>query len=251
MLELRDIYLELGGKSILKKLNMKFDEGKRYTILGNNGTGKSTIANMIIGVEGYTPQKGKIYLNDQDITDLGISQRAMLGITIAFQESVRFDGIKVIDYLTLGGKLKKSMDEMKESLKLVGLNQDYLKRYVDNSLSGGERKRIELASVYMLSPKYVILDEPDSGIDMMSIETINVIISNLRKRGATVITITHREEIALESDYTYLICSGLVLKEGTPADISEYYKAMCDLCDHPNDIQSNDNIQLVSEKGQL
>ncbi len=237
MLELKDVYLELGEKTILRKLNMKFEVGKRYTILGNNGTGKSTIANVIMGVEGYKPQSGRIYLDGDDITDLGVSQRAKLGITIAFQENVRFEGIKVYDYLTLGGKNKKSSDDVKKALKVVGLNEDYAKRYVDASLSGGERKRIELASVYMLDPKYVILDEPDSGIDMMSIDTINTFINHLRERNITVITITHREEIAIDCDYSYLICSGIVLKEGTPADISEYYKSMCDVCDHPNDIQ--------------
>ncbi len=237
MLELRDIYLELGGKPILKKLNMKFEEGKRYTILGNNGTGKSTIANVIMGVEGYKPQSGRIYLDGQDITDLNISQRAQLGITIAFQENVRFEGIKIYDYLTLGGKIKKSLDDVKKALKIVGLNEDYTKRYVDAALSGGERKRVELASVYMLDPKYVILDEPDSGIDMMSIDTINTFINHLRERNVTVITITHREEIAIDCDYSYLICSGIVLKAGKPEEIAEYYKSMCDACEHPNEIQ--------------
>lgn len=236
MLELRDIHLEIGGKVILKKLNMKFEEGKRYTILGNNGTGKSTVANMIMGVEEYKPQFGKIYLDGIDITDFDIVKRAKLGITIAFQENVRFEGIRVQEYLTLGGKVKKSFEDLKTALKLVGLGEEYLKRYIDGSLSGGERKRIELASIYMLDPKYVILDEPDSGIDMMSIDIINNFINSLMKRSISVITITHREEIALGSDYAYLLCSGIVLKEGNPIEISKYYKSMCDVCDHPNEI---------------
>ncbi|BBJ28390.1 ATP-binding cassette domain-containing protein [Athalassotoga saccharophila] len=242
MLELRDIHLEIDGKVILKRLNMKFEIGKRYTVLGNNGTGKSTVANMIMGMEDYRPQSGRIYLDGVDITDLDMSKRAQMGITIAFQENVRFDGIRVLEYLTLGGKIKKSLEEMKNALKLVGLGDEYLKRYVDGSLSGGERKRIELASIYMLDPKYVILDEPDSGIDMMSIETINKFIDALIKRKIAVITITHREEIAINSDYAYLLCAGIVLKEGDPVEISKYYKSMCDACDHPNE------IHLVKER---
>ncbi len=236
MLELKDVELELGKQQILKKLNMKFENGKRYAVLGNNGTGKSTISNLIMGVGGYKPQKGSVYLDGKEITSLGVSDRARLGITLAFQESVRFEGITTFDYLTLGGKLGSSYEEAKKALEMAGLGPDYLKRKVDNSLSGGERKRIELASIYMLDAKYVILDEPDSGIDMMSLDTIVNVINTLNRKGTTIITITHREEIALKSDYAYLICAGRVLNEGIPDQISEYYKSMCDRCDHPNDV---------------
>ncbi len=236
MLELKKVGLSLEEKPILKNLNIKFDDGKRYVVLGNNGTGKSTIANLIMGVEKYKPQVGGVYLDGKDITSLGVYERANLGITIAFQESVRFEGITTFDYLTLGGKIKASYEDAKWALKSAGLNAEYLKRRIDDSLSGGERKRIELASMLMLKMRYVILDEPDSGIDMMSLDTISRIINILNSSGTTVITITHREEIAKNSDYAYLICSGTVLKEGAPADIASYYKRTCDNCGHPNEI---------------
>ena len=236
MLELRNVNLSFEKKRILNDLNMKFDDGKRYVVLGNNGTGKSTIANLIMGVEKYKPQRGSVYLNGKNITSLGVYERSKLGITVAFQESVRFEGITTFNYLTLGGKIKASYSDAKRALELAGLNSEYLKRRVDDSLSGGERKRIELASVLMLKMRYVILDEPDSGIDMMSLDTISRIIDTLNSKGTTVITVTHREEIAKNSDYAYLICSGTVLKEGPPTDISAYYKKMCDRCDHPNEI---------------
>ncbi|WP_456400902.1 ATP-binding cassette domain-containing protein [Mesoaciditoga sp.] len=236
MLELKNISLTIDENKILNNLNMRFDEGKRYVILGNNGTGKSTIANLMMGVKKYHPQEGKILLDGKDITDLGVYERAKLGITIAFQNSVRFEGITTFDYLTLGGKVKASLEDAKKALELAGLNSDYLKRRVDSSLSGGERKRIELASILMLEMKYVILDEPDSGIDMMSLETISNIINILNKRGTTTITITHREEIAQNSDYAYLICAGRVFNEGAPEKMANYYKELCDRCDHPNDL---------------
>lgn len=236
MLELKNVSLFLEEKRILNNLNMRFDDGKRYVVLGNNGTGKSTIANLIVGVERYKPQIGSVYLDGKDITSLGVYEKAKLGITIAFQESVNFEGITTFDYLTLGGKIKASYNDAKRALELAGLNSEYLKRRVDDSLSGGERKRIELASMLMLKMRYVILDEPDSGIDMMSLDTISKIIDTLNSNGTTVITITHREEIARNSDYAYLICSGTVLREGTPASIASYYKKLCDRCDHPNEI---------------
>jgi len=236
MLELKNISLKIEDKKILNDLNMRFEYGKRYVILGNNGTGKSTIANLIMGVNKYHPQQGKIILDGKDITNLGIYERAKLGITIAFQESVRFEGITTFDYLTLGGKIKASLEDAKKALELAGLNETYLKRRVDETLSGGERKRIELASILMLDMKYVILDEPDSGIDMMSLETISNIINTLNSRGITTITITHREEIAQNSDYAYLVCAGRVLNEGAPEKMASYYKELCDRCDHPNDL---------------
>ncbi len=236
MLELKNIHLFIEGKPILKNLSMNFENGKRYVILGNNGTGKSTVANLIMGIERYKPQKGMILLDGKDITQLGIYERAKLGITISFQESVRFEGITTFDYLTLGGKVKSSYEETKKILKLSGLNEEYLKRQVDESLSGGERKRIELASVLMLNARYVILDEPDSGIDMMSLDTISEIINTLNSNGTTTITITHREEVLQNSDYAYLMCAGMILNQGSPEKMSEYYKHLCDRCDHPNEI---------------
>ncbi len=236
MLELKNVSLKIEEKQILKSLNMKFEEGKRYVILGNNGTGKSTIANLIMGVKRYQPQSGSILLDGKDITNSGIYERAKMGITIAFQNSVRFEGITAFDYLTLGGKLKASLEDAKKALELAGLNAEYLKRRVDDSLSGGERKRIELASILMLKMRYVILDEPDSGIDMMSLDTISNIINVLHGRGTTTITITHREEIAKNSDYAYLVCAGRVLNEGKSEEMARYYKELCDKCDHPNEL---------------
>ncbi len=236
MLELKNIHLFLDEKPILKDVSMEFKAGKRYVILGNNGTGKSTVANLIMGVEKYKPQSGHILIDAKDITSLGIYERAKLGITIAFQESVRFEGITTFEYLTLGGKVKATYEEARKVLELAGLNEEYLKRRVDDSLSGGERKRIELASVLMLSARYVILDEPDSGIDMMSLDTISEIINTLNSRGITTITITHREEILQNSDYAYLMCAGIVLNQGSPEKMSQYYKNLCDRCDHPNEI---------------
>ncbi|MCD6551142.1 ABC transporter ATP-binding protein, partial [Thermotoga sp.] len=213
MLELVDVWYEVGENAILKGINARFDAQKVYSILGTNGAGKSTLAYLIMGLEGYKPTRGKILLNGEDITDLSVTERARKGLTLMWQEPVRFTGIKVKDYLTLGGKRRVSGEELSRVLEIVGLNPSlYLERSVDEKLSGGERKRVELASVLLMKPRYAILDEPDSGIDIMSLEMIERVLSEIVSSGGSVILVTHREEIALESDYAYLICHGTILK---------------------------------------
>ncbi|PLV60157.1 ABC transporter ATP-binding protein [Thermotoga sp. KOL6] len=238
MLELVDVWYEVEGKAILKGIKAKFEEQKVYAILGTNGAGKSTLAYLIMGLEGYRPSRGKILLDGEDITDFSVTERARRGITLMWQEPSRFTGIKIKDYLTLGGRRPVPDEELYRVLRIVGLNPHlYLERYVDEKLSGGERKRVELASILLLKPRYTILDEPDSGIDIMSLEMIENVLSELVSNGGSVILVTHREEIALESDYAYLICHGAILKEGVPDDIVQFYKSSCDRCDHPNEPQ--------------
>ena len=235
MLELREVDFEVEGKKILRKITMRFEEGKKYSILGMNGAGKSTIAYIIMGLEGYKPTSGRVYLDGQDITDLPVSERARRGITLLWQEPARFKGLTVKDYLTLGGKLSLKKEEMIQALELVGLSPLlYLNRAVDESLSGGERKRIELASVLLLKPRYAVLDEPDSGIDIMSLDMIKDVINWLSSYGGTPILITHREEVALETDESYLVCNGIILKKGRSQELVEYYRETCDRCDHIN-----------------
>jgi Fe-S cluster assembly ATP-binding protein len=236
VLELIDVWYEVEGKAILKGINARFEKQRVYSILGTNGAGKSTLAYLIMGLEGYRPTRGKILLDGEDITDLSVTERAKRGITLMWQEPARFTGIKIRDYLTLGGRRKVSKEELERVLELVGLNPAlYLERNVDEKLSGGERKRVELASILLMKPRYTILDEPDSGIDIMSLEMIEKVLSELVNAGGSVILVTHREEIALESDYAFLICHGSILKEGNPSEIVQFYKNSCDRCDHPNE----------------
>lgn len=173
---------------------------------------------------------GEIIFSGRLINDLSIHERARLGITMAWQEPVRFEGICVADYLNIN-KAKKTNPA--HYLEMVGLEPSlYLDRMVDKSLSGGERKRIELASVLSLSPKFAILDEPDSGIDMLSTKDIINVINAFKENGSSVLLITHREEIALIADRASQICQGKIVLSGSPKEVSEYYKSRrCLLCD--------------------
>jgi len=235
MLILENISYKTDDKVILKDISMEFKEGVKYAILGVNGAGKSTLGYIIMGLEDYKPTSGRILLDGEDITNLPIYERAKRGITLTFQEPPRFEGISIASYLTLGGKLKVDKKELEKTLEVVGLNPLlYLSRKVNGSLSGGERKRVELASILLLKPRYVILDEPDSGIDIMSLEMVNNVLQFVASYGGTPIIITHREEMAENVDYAYHICNGIVLSKGDAKTVIEEYKKECGICNHPN-----------------
>ena len=228
LLEIKDITYRVKEKEIFSGLSLAVDPGEVHAILGKNGTGKSTLAYLVMGCEGYIPTTGEILFDGKVINHLKLHERAKLGITMAWQEPVRFEGISVRDYMTLGNK---EIDPSKY-LDLAGLHPDlYLNRIMDRTLSGGERKRIELASVAALDPRLVILDEPDSGIDMLSIQDILNVITEFREHGASVLLITHREEIANIADRASEICNGRIICSGTPAKVTRYYKSKrCEVC---------------------
>jgi Fe-S cluster assembly ATP-binding protein len=147
---------------------------------------------------------------------------------MAWQEPVRFEGISVRDYISI----KRPSVDPRQYLSLVGLSPErYLDRMVDKCLSGGERKRIELASVLALTPRLAVLDEPDSGIDMLSLQDVINVIGAFKKQGASVLLITHREEIAGIADRASQVCHGKIICSGRPAAVAEHYKAkQCITC---------------------
>ena len=234
MLELRDVHYGTGDKEILKGIDLVIGESRIQSIIGVNGTGKTTLAAIIMGLNGYRPHRGRIFFKGRDITDLSITERAKLGITLAWQIPASFEGITVKEYLSI----KKNFTAPEKALKLVGLNPNlYLNRVVDENLSGGERKRIELASVFSVKPKLVILDEPDSGIDMASITAIKKVIKNFKKMGTSVLLITHSERMARIGDTVGLLCDGKIVKEGNVKEVTEFFRKYCRECDHIGEIE--------------
>ncbi|MBU3941736.1 MAG: ABC transporter ATP-binding protein [Nanoarchaeota archaeon] len=227
MLEVRNLNL-CKEYPILKDINFSVEENQVYGILGPNGAGKSSLAYALMGIEEYKPDSGTVIYQGKDIMGLSISERAKMGISMLWQEPVRFEGISVKDYLQLGCKDKGV--NIEEYLFKVGLNGDYLDRMVDETLSGGERKRIELASILTLKPKLAILDEPDSGIDMVSLDYIADIINELKSYGSSIILVTHNEEVTKLSDKSLLICDGFIVKKGEPEEIITYFKEKCNHC---------------------
>lgn len=229
LLEIKDLVFRSGDRNILNGISISIEPAEVLALIGTNGTGKSTLAYLIMGCEGYRPTAGEIRFDGALINDLNVHERARRGIALAWQEPVRFEGISVGDYISLGNR----SSDPAFFLQMVGLSPElYLHRMVDKSLSGGERKRIELASLFSLNPKLAVLDEPDSGIDMLSTQDIINVISAFKDKGAAVLLITHREEIALIADRASQLCNGRIICTGTPQNVAEHYKIRhCMVCD--------------------
>ena len=165
ILETRKVVLDLGDRRILDHLSLQFWPGHVHAVVGPNGAGKSTLAHTIMGLSGYSEFEGDIVFEGESLSALSIDQRARKGITLAWQEPARYVGLTVKSFISAGAG-DKSSDNIRRALELVGLEPDqYLDRAADRTLSGGERKRIELASILTMEPKLVLMDEPDSGID--------------------------------------------------------------------------------------
>ncbi|MDO3379843.1 ABC transporter ATP-binding protein [Geoalkalibacter halelectricus] len=229
LLEVDNLVYRASERVILDGLFLRVEAEQVHALIGTNGTGKSTLAALVMGCAGFRPTSGQILFDSQRLDSLEIHQRARLGISMAWQEPARFEGLLIQEYLTLGARQADASALLRE----VGLEPDlYLKRMVDKTLSGGERKRIELASVLGLKPRLAILDEPDSGIDMLSTQGLIEVIQAFRRQGSAVLLITHREEIAATADRASQICDGRIVCTGSPATVAAHYKnRKCLLCD--------------------
>ncbi len=233
MVEIENLSLESGERTILRGINLKIRKGEIYSILGPNGAGKSSLAYILMGCAGYQPNSGKILFDGKEITGLPIWKRAELGITLAWQEPARFEGITVKDYLLLSSKNRDGAGAAgaEEALHKVLLEPgEYLNRKVDKTLSGGERKRIELAAVFIMRPRLAILDEPDSGLDILAMDKIMDFMHDIRDRGATVLLITHQAKVAGIAKRAALIGEGSLVKEGTSQEVVKYFEDRCLVC---------------------
>ena len=235
ILETKDVSLSLGHKLILDELSIKFWPGHVHAVVGPNGAGKSTLASTIMGLSGYTQFDGDIVFQGKSLKGLSIDQRARQGITLAWQEPARYEGLTVENFINAGAR-EKTRDTSGRALELVGLDPDeYLGRAVDRTLSGGERKRIELASILTMEPKLVMMDEPDSGIDVEALERIFDAIAFLKDRGATVLLITHSAAVLRKADHAFLMCCGKLIEKGPVDGIMDYFGEKCIPCDHKNE----------------
>ena len=234
ILKATDVVLELGEKLILDHLSMEFWGGYVHAVVGPNGAGKSTLASTIMGLGGYRKFEGDILFHGESLKELTIDQRAQKGITLAWQEPARYEGLSVKRFITAGSR-DKSLQSVRSALELVGLDPDtYIDRRVDRTLSGGERKRMELASILTMEPKLVMMDEPDSGIDVEALEKMFEAVKYLRKKGSTVLLITHSPTVLKQADHAFLICCGKVVEKGPVDKIGKFFGEKCIPCDHKN-----------------
>jgi Fe-S cluster assembly ATP-binding protein len=245
LLQVFNLYVEREDYEILRSLNLVVNRGSVHAVLGLNGSGKSTLAYTLVGSGGYVPSDGEIWFDGELLNSLSIAERAQRGLTLAWQEPARFEGLTVARYVSLGMR-EPDEDRMRQALEAVALPpDDYLPRYVDDALSGGERKRIELASVYAMRPKLAILDEPDSGIDTMTLDDIAALIQRMADEGTTVLVITHRDEIVEIADAASLICAGEIVRTGTPDEAVERYGRCCRVCDRAEKVEAGADYERL------
>ena len=208
-----------GRADIVKNVSLDVEDGKFLVITGPNGGGKTTLAKLIMGLA--TPTGGQIFLDGEDITGLSITDRARRGISYSFQQPPRFKGMKVSDLLTIAAGKPLSHDEACSYLTQVGLcARDYLNRDVDSSLSGGEVKRIEIATLLAKNSRLMIFDEPEAGIDLWSFARLSETFRELHEKGGrTILIISHQERIIRLADEIVLIANGEIAGRGTADEL--------------------------------
>lgn len=219
MLELKNIVFEVTDddgniKRIIDNISLTLGDDKYFVITGPNGSGKSTLARIIMGIE--QPTSGQIIFDGIDITNKTITERANLGISFALQQPVRFKGIKVSDIIKLSSGRDLTTMEACDYLSAVGLcARDYIDREVNSSLSGGELKRIEIASVLARGTKLSLFDEPEAGIDLWSFQNLIKVFENIKEQmHGTVLIISHQERILNIADEIIILDGGKVSKRG-------------------------------------
>jgi Fe-S cluster assembly ATP-binding protein len=229
LLEIKDLYAEIDGITILKGLNLSLKKGEVHAIMGPNGSGKSTLAKIIAGHPAYSVTSGRIILEDQEISDMDPELRAHMGIFLAFQYPVEIPGVSNADFLRLAYNAKnKSLgleeldplaffDLINRKLKVVGMSAKFLTRNVNEGFSGGEKKRNEILQMALLTPKLSILDETDSGLDIDALKTIANGINQLSNQDNCIVLITHYQRLLdyITPDFVHVMQDGQIKYTGT------------------------------------
>ncbi|MDI6781540.1 MAG: Fe-S cluster assembly ATPase SufC [bacterium] len=236
LLEIKNLHVEIEGKKVLNGLNLTIEQGEVHVIMGPNGSGKSTLTMSILGYPGYNITDGTITFARDNISSgtelntMPIYERARLGISIAYQTPPEIRGVKLRDIIRIAGShpLWNPHDEPEENvatplLKKVGLNPEQFRdRDIGVGFSGGERKRAEIAQVFAAMPKLMILDEPDSGVDIDSLKTIAIDLGEyIKEHSCACLIITHYRHILpyLKPDIAHVMCGGKIMKSGNPFEI--------------------------------
>ena len=214
-----EVQAEKGQKEIIRDMNLTIDDHKFVVITGPNGGGKSTLAKLIAGIE--KPTAGKIYFDGVDITEKNITERANMGISFAFQQPVRFKGIQVLDLIRLAAKKQLAPVDACQYLSEVGLcAKDYINREVNASLSGGELKRIEIATVLARETRMSVFDEPEAGIDLWSFQNLIQVFERMRRKThGSILIISHQERILNIADEIVVIADGRISRQGAKDDV--------------------------------
>ena len=230
MLEMRNVSFQVDAegteKEIVRDISLTIPDRKLIVVTGPNGGGKSTLARLIAGIE--KPTGGRIFFGGEDITDKSVTERARMGISYAFQQPVRFKGIRVVDLIRIAAGKNVTATEACTYLSAVGLcARDYVDREVNASLSGGELKRIEIATVLARHSKLSVFDEPEAGIDLWSFRNLIDVFRNMREtiEDSSILVISHQERILNIADEIIVIREGRVEKQGPREEIYPFLGA--------------------------
>jgi Fe-S cluster assembly ATP-binding protein len=234
MLEIRDLFVEVDGKDILKGVSLSIKPGEIHALMGPNGSGKSSLSLAIMGHPKYKITKGEILLDGKSILDLKVNERAKLGLFLGFQYPNEIEGISITNFLrtSLAARgespdIKSFHSLVKEKAKDIGLSEETLKRGLNNGYSGGEKKRSEILQMSVLKPKIAILDEPDSGTDVDGLKVIANGIGESSNEGAGILLITHYNKILqhVKPDFVHVLVDGKIVKSGGPELAEEIEKS--------------------------
>lgn len=222
MLKAENLRVKVEDKEILKGINLIVDDGELHVVMGPNGSGKSTLALTITGHPKYQVINGKIIFDGEDITNLPPEERVRRGVFLSFQHPVEVEGVKVIQFLQRVLKNLKNLDEIQayevifNAVQELGLDNSMLTRFLNVGFSGGERKKLEMLQAYLVKPRLLILDEPDSGVDVDSLKVIAGIINKLHEEGTAILLITHYGRILehLKPHRVHVIKDGKIVASG-------------------------------------
>ena len=228
MLNIKNLSAGIKDKEILNNVNLKINSGEFHVIMGTNGTGKSTLGNILTGKDNYEITQGDIIYKQKSIMNLSPDERACLGIFMSFQYPVAIPGVNTMHFIrTAVNSIRKSQNKdeiepaefiklFKKILKIIGLSEEFTKRNVNDGFSGGEKKRFEIVQMILLNPELVILDETDSGLDIDALKIVATGINNFRTKNNAFILITHYHRILkyLNPDYVHVMLDGTIVKSG-------------------------------------
>ena len=228
MLKINKLNVGVEDKTILNDINLNINKGELHVIMGRNGTGKSTLSNIIAGKEGYNIGGGKLLFNNKNLLDMSIEDRALEGIFMSFQYPVSIPGLNTMHFLRMSvNSIRKHQNKkeytsgefiklFKEKLKVVGLDESFARRSVNDGFSGGEKKRFEILQMLLIEPKLIILDETDSGLDIDALKVVANGINNFKSSQNGFLLITHYYRIIeyLNPDYIHVLLDGKIVKSG-------------------------------------
>lgn len=232
LLDVQNISVSVDEKTVLKNLNLKIGEGETHVLMGPNGAGKSTLGNALMGNPVYTLDGGKIIFEGQDLTGESTDKRARAGMFLSFQNPLEVPGISLESFIRSSiqqrtgerVKLFQFQKELQKNMRLLNMDESYAKRDLNVGFSGGERKKSEILQLLMLKPKFAILDETDSGLDVDAVRTVSKGVEEYQKnQNGGLLIITHSTRIleSLHVDYTHVLVKGQIVKTGDGSLVEE------------------------------